>query len=208
MADPAGGAYSASSDHLAGEEGLTAPSQYPHSRSWPFGPRFTLPVSWNPESAPVDIAVVQWTDDDNDTAGDVYTGAVCSCKSLVDLTLVLDSSTTVRDWTAIREFAVSIIDWFDVGQSQARVAVIVVGRTSSVVVRLDQLSHDRQQLYSAIRNIPLAGGPRSLYFSLVTSPHVCLRLSTVFCCLCFVFCQRTSYLADCRAALCQKYIGG
>ena len=135
----------------------------------------------------VDIAVVQWDDDDNDTAGDVYTGVVCSCKSLVDLTLVLDSSTTVRDWTAIREFAVSIIDWFDVGQSQARVAVVVVGRTSSVVVRLDQLSHDRQQLYSAIRNIPLAGGPRSLYFSLVTSHDLCLRRSTVFCCAALYF---------------------
>ena len=90
---------------------------------------------------------------------------MCRCKSLVDLTLVLDSSTAVRDWTAIQQFAVSIIDWFDVGLSQARVAVVVVGRTSSVVVRLDQFSYNRQQLYTAIRNISHVGGPR---FSLLT----------------------------------------
>jgi len=92
---------------------------------------------------------------------------VCSCKSLVDLTLVLDSSATVRDWTAIREFAVSVVDWFDVGPSQVRVAVVVISGTSSVVVRLDQLSNDRQQLYSAIRNIPHVGGPRSTTFTLL-----------------------------------------
>ena len=97
------------------------------------------------------------------------TGSVCSCKSLVDLTLVLDSSTAVRDWTAIQEFAVSIIDWFDVGLSLARVAVVVIGcpSMSSVVVRLDQLSHDRQQLYSAIRNISHYGGPRSPLFTIL-----------------------------------------
>ena len=89
-------------------------------------------------------------------------GSVCSCKSLVDLTLVLDSSSTVRDWPAIREFAVSILDFFDIGSSRARVAVVVVGRTSSVVVRLDQYSDDRQRLYSAIRDLSQAGGPRSV----------------------------------------------
>jgi len=36
--DSAGGAYSVRSDHLADKEGLTAPSQEPHSRSRPFGP--------------------------------------------------------------------------------------------------------------------------------------------------------------------------
>ena len=89
-------------------------------------------------------------------------GSVCSCQSLVDLTLVLDSSTTVRDWPAIKEFAVSVVDWFDVGQSRARVGVVVVGGTSSVAVRLDQLNDDRQTLYSTIRDMAHAGGPRSV----------------------------------------------
>ena len=85
---------------------------------------------------------------------------MCTCKSLVDLTLVLDSSGTARDWTAIQKFAVGVVDWFEVGLSQVRVAVVVVSRTSSVVVRLNQLSDNRQQLNSAIRRISHVGGPR------------------------------------------------
>ena len=110
-------------------------------------------------------------------------GSVCSCKSLVDLTLVLDSSSTVRDWPAIREFAVSILDFFDVGSSRARVAVVVVGRTSSVVVRLDQYSDDRQRLYSAIRDLSQAGGPRSVlsgFFACLSASYAIRTLESAW----------------------------
>lgn len=76
--------------------------------------------------------------------------SICTSKLNVDLAIVIDTTTT--NFQALINFVISVVDWFDVGQSLTRVSIVSISDSATAPFLLNQYD-DRLALYSAIRNI-------------------------------------------------------
>ena len=83
----------------------------------------------------------------------------CGTKVSVDLAVLVDSSSGVHSWSTLVTFIVSLLNWFTIGPSSTRVALVQVGSPAAVSLYLDQV-YDRLTLYSAVRNNTVIGGTR------------------------------------------------
>lgn len=82
--------------------------------------------------------------------GSTYPSKICSCKSATDLTFIIDP--TASDFTTVRNFIISVINWFDLGQNLTRVAVVTSDEYTSNLIYLNQY-YSRLSLYSAVTSI-------------------------------------------------------
>ena len=89
--------------------------------------------------------------------GSTSTSKVCSCKSVTDLVFVIDP--TASDFVTLRNFVISVINWFDVGQNLTRVAVVSIDEITPSFIYLNQY-YDRLSLYAAINAIAANQGSR------------------------------------------------
>jgi von Willebrand factor type A domain len=82
--------------------------------------------------------------------GSASTSKICSCKSVTDLVFVIDP--TASDFVKLRDFVISVINWFDVGQNLTRVGVVSIDQITPKFINLNQY-YDRLSLYAAVNAI-------------------------------------------------------